>query len=862
MSISTTIERLRKRANERGSALLVSLMVMVGLSLLGLAFVALSETENAISLNERNHAQTVAVAETGARLVVQWFQDPSSMLSSQLMPVNEQALRKLRAVTASPVTTGYYRPTGNLCDTPFGPNVADLFMGDEDHPDILINATTIAACTTNAHTAPTWLDALNTKLFGTTANGEITELAIFAPPVVGATHMQSSTYGSYVGGQRFGIATVKATAQKKNPAGNVIAQAVVRLVLGPFPLPGPSGAIQAIGHIGNNGNFKVHWGPVESENDIALTKDPIDYTSIPWFNAWDPAHIERGYDSSTIWQPSAYYIADTFPLGSVVRPTPAAVTANSALANHEYVATPHTGAGTPPLRLQAGTGEPAWPAGNGASVTDGSGPGQIDWVERPRSMYKIYSSDGTVPAAEYDGTNMESHNWFAEILSKPVDDPWFQMRSWGTVAGSRASGGSTTVPHPYPYARSPVPTSWDGSNWFQRQTFNGYPDYKRVEVPRFQYEVWKAAALAGRGQPGVHYLQWNGADFTDGVNHNSMTSWLATGNGFYFFDTLNGQDPQNGGTGTLTTGGTPCGFKGFAYLNATQIDPGGGCAGTNGYYPQPGEPFRDIGYRQVVEVTASGHGRGDWAKDAAGNYITIGAFDGKFSYQDLDWSNSGARAGIGLPEPGVSPGKNNMFDVCVQNRTFIRDSDATNTQIHEWVPIEYFPGCKPGNNSTLATCNCSEPHEPYFNLRYNDPDAALSNVGNGTLVPTTLGWSDPATNVGRPKKTSDDLPSGSLGTCSAADVASITGQTNCTTNAYDYLGGMAKLQIGVQGVIYIEGSYNGTGNTQFFGSMVCGIDSDPNGTARIWYDERLVKGGWPPAGITFPRVMISSEQIQ
>ena len=54
------------RLQQRGSATLASLMVIVGLSLLGLAFVAMSETESAISINQRNHSQTVAVAEAGA----------------------------------------------------------------------------------------------------------------------------------------------------------------------------------------------------------------------------------------------------------------------------------------------------------------------------------------------------------------------------------------------------------------------------------------------------------------------------------------------------------------------------------------------------------------------------------------------------------------------------------------------------------------------------------------------------------------------------------------------------------------------------------------------------------------------------
>src|SRR3954447_16950020 len=78
----------RRTLRQRGSALLASLMVIVGLSLLGLAFVAISETESAISINERNHSQTVAMAEAAARVCVQWFQNPDQMLALNLQPDN------------------------------------------------------------------------------------------------------------------------------------------------------------------------------------------------------------------------------------------------------------------------------------------------------------------------------------------------------------------------------------------------------------------------------------------------------------------------------------------------------------------------------------------------------------------------------------------------------------------------------------------------------------------------------------------------------------------------------------------------------------------------------------------------------
>src|SRR5437867_11391083 len=82
--------RRNKRSN-RGSALLVSLMVIVGLSLLGLGFVAISETESAIAKNEQNALQTQAVAEAGAMLVVEWVQNPTWAVANAARPTNNGA---------------------------------------------------------------------------------------------------------------------------------------------------------------------------------------------------------------------------------------------------------------------------------------------------------------------------------------------------------------------------------------------------------------------------------------------------------------------------------------------------------------------------------------------------------------------------------------------------------------------------------------------------------------------------------------------------------------------------------------------------------------------------------------------------
>src|ERR1700741_3025323 len=93
---SCVMKRIQRKKRllrkDRGSALLVSLMVIVGLSLLGLGFVAISETESAISKNQQSALQTQAIAEAGARLVVEWFQNPQWGIQYAGMPQNSAAV--------------------------------------------------------------------------------------------------------------------------------------------------------------------------------------------------------------------------------------------------------------------------------------------------------------------------------------------------------------------------------------------------------------------------------------------------------------------------------------------------------------------------------------------------------------------------------------------------------------------------------------------------------------------------------------------------------------------------------------------------------------------------------------------------
>jgi Tfp pilus assembly protein PilX len=83
------------RAGERGSALVIALLVAVILMLLGIAFLLMGETENRIAQNEKRSAQAFYVAEAGARAVKRWFDRPGTGLRFPAPGVVDRTHRKI-----------------------------------------------------------------------------------------------------------------------------------------------------------------------------------------------------------------------------------------------------------------------------------------------------------------------------------------------------------------------------------------------------------------------------------------------------------------------------------------------------------------------------------------------------------------------------------------------------------------------------------------------------------------------------------------------------------------------------------------------------------------------------------------------
>lgn len=777
------MKRAQKRSRnagrpQKGSALLVTLMVMVGLSLIGLGYVAVSETESAISINERNAAQTREVAEAGVRVFVEMFQDPLWAEETGLLPPNIAEIKTEREITGTPAYTGYYKVAKRMFDKPHKPQSIDRFFGDEEHADVWINNTRLAAATDPDD--QDWLNDLNQTLFnGDYSAGRITEIRIYAPPMSGSTLNADGFYEN--DGTRLGLCTIAVTATKcrndsnadpctdASPDSRVISRKTVRAVISEWPFPGPSGPVQTNANLGTNGNVQVHWGRITATGTMTLKRP---FGALPWHDAYDTVNYQYGYAAP-----------DYLDTDAVDNPWPTT----------------------------------AYAAG---------GPF--------RTMYP----------------------WLYAIAGKTLQDPWWEARTRGDFTGDGVGG--TEVPYRYD---DPEEVLYDVSgastvvrSIYQKQIMDAAPDVKSVLFPKFDYNFWKDVALTGDDQDNVYYLRHAGGEnFTDkdGTTR-AVEVWINTKHattpgkaGFYFFDTGNQQNPQNGGPGTLTDEiqikGNPFLAQGFIYLNIKQWDSAGGAQGVAGHFNAPGEPYKDIGYWKVDEAT------NNWDMSGPGGTHKIESKDdGIWLWQDM-----GA--------------KNGVPDIVVDDRTFRRpkaDGTFGTTDVTLYFPVPYTPGCNVG-------VDCSEPHEPYLNLEYNNTvttggitTAVVDKSAGNNQTDVTIKWSDANSGKGQtlPKTTSDKTSQGAVVSCNTPPADKAELWAKCTSNMYDKDGPLVPLNPGVNGVLYVEGSFEQTGNMIFFGSILAQGDFGKSGSPDVWFDERLIKEEWPPREFRFPRVFISAVQ--
>jgi hypothetical protein len=847
--------KLQMRGN-RGSALLVSLMVIAGLSLLGLAFVTISETEKTIAKNQLTVVQGRAIAEAGGILVIQWFQSPTWGNSTAGMPSNDASvnpnilkIKTKRTWGGTGAYSDYYKPDGStmLLDKPYRPGANDRFYGDENSADIIINNST----------DKTTIDNINTILLGTLAandrmSGEISEIKVFAPPIVSgvltpngtATNADGTPQKFWVNGSRFGTATIKVTATQyrdpslampaKTATANIIASHAVRFVVGEIPLPIPGGPIQSNTNINFGGDFMVHWGNETSTGDLTNVRNPV---SLPWANAYERPHFEHGFEpgsslaSITVTNGgSGYTVAPTVNIagghGAV---------ANATIAGGVVTAITLTNRGTgyvpnPP----SNGGTPSW----GPAVTFSGGGGGTGAT----ALANIGSEVWPISSAQF-----EDGDYLHELLGKSFDDPWFGSRA----VGDNQLDGTTTYPqfpqcNSYTYTNDEVSTA-QKTYGFQWQGVNTFPYFKRVIFPTIKYTFWKQIATNSRGLTGIYYFTYDSASGNFKLNGNGAAQPVATwvnintngmGPGVYFFDTVNGINPQvltgAARAAQLTPGlnwkssdfGGSFLMQGFIYLNASSFGTTGmGSSATTIQSQFPGEPYRDLGYPKWDPVA------GNWDTSCGGSICRVGAGDAVFSYQDLN--GNGVFDVVTMPAPawtswdsGSTPhAAGSMYVV----KTWKSPAQAT---------ADYGAPCTvPGTNPAT---DCTEPSEPYLNLIYPSTNAGTVKVG----------WEASNAQTRRAKKLDNvGNPVSCAGTPSAA---------TCTSNAFDLDGGIVPLDTILDGILYNEGDYSSTGNATYYGSLLIQGQVLGHGTPDIWFDESLIKGTWAPPNM--PRVMIFSEQ--
>ena len=142
-----------------------------------------------------------------------------------------------------------------------------------------------------------------------------------------------------------------------------------------------------------------------------------------------------------------------------------------------------------------------------------------------------------------------------------------------------------------------------------------------------------------------------------------------------------------------------------------------------------------------------------------------------------------------------------------------------------WDPGETFTDTiPPGNGGTDGSYDA----EPWVNIDY------------GTVAPYDMRVVD--------------LP----GTETQAVTVGAQTVTRTTTNARDDAGLPIVMNVNFVGVVFKEGVFEAQGNMIYYGSVIGKQRVGPGaGTPDLYFDERLIKGEWPPPELTLPLTMVT-----
>jgi hypothetical protein len=354
MNKIVTRRRLRP-AKQKGAALILTVVVVMVLTTLGLAMVGFTTTEERTATSYRDGLQARATAEAGVRLAEEMFRDPTNRLMVPLFSTTasdcagtaadycgtdeattETSLhtKGIWRASRSPISPARYAGAANVFfQGPFNGDWAQTFGGSysstaaNDKYDLKFNCTDPSNSATVVVPANCWLDSKFNTLLQTDPDwslttGKITDISFYGPPTVN--------------GKSYGICTVRVTAVKTDANGAVVAREVMEAVIGdaqPKPAVLGNGDIvfkTSAGVACGDGCENIHANGNATVGDISGGQDPMVSATgtvtgggsstkpgagvirAPEINPWDLA-----YKPTTTAELSKYYLAAARPLDSI-----------------------------------------------------------------------------------------------------------------------------------------------------------------------------------------------------------------------------------------------------------------------------------------------------------------------------------------------------------------------------------------------------------------------------------------------------------------------------------------------------------------------------------------------------------------
>ncbi len=279
--------RAVEAAAQRGSALVLALLVVFILTLLGTSFLMMAQTESAIVRNERLAIQARYVAEAGALAVKGWFDRPGTATGFPPLAVVDLAQREILDPADPYGATLGNSPTykegidadgdgePDLFRRPFRGSEADALLGTAAGPDVVIDDGVVEPPPATPPPPPparAFLATLTEALVGSfpapalKLNARISRIAVHAPPYL-------EVAGKWT---RMGIATVSVTARiYSGEAEQVAAEQSVTVVLNEVPYSTPIfGPLHTCSDLTLGGPLAVHWGPITSYGTIWVEELP------------------------------------------------------------------------------------------------------------------------------------------------------------------------------------------------------------------------------------------------------------------------------------------------------------------------------------------------------------------------------------------------------------------------------------------------------------------------------------------------------------------------------------------------------------------------------------------------------------